>query len=140
MENYQSCQTDQTSINNIIIIINCRIPPPNILAHHAARLWPQHQHPRQWQPNHQSTISISGMTPTWLTTLHHNCLQEGIHLEGGWSVPLQKVGNFHIAELPVQASVTMNKRMFRETYIFLQVTTIVGISTACGRYFTEAAI
>ena len=59
----------------------------------------------------------------------------------GWIAQLQRVGDFHIVELPERGNVTTQMwELLRKTYIFIQVTTIADITTTCGRYFTEAAI
>ena len=69
-------------------------------------------------------------------------MEVGIRLEGGWSAPRQRVGGFHIAELPARGNVTLTNyqwKLFRETFIFLQVTMTADITTACGSYFTREA-
>ena len=92
--------------------------------------------------NNNTTTSISRVTPMWLTCLHQNCQKIGIQLEGGWSAPLQQVGDCHIAELPARGNLLLSNqqwKLLREMFIFLQVTTISDIITARGGYFTQAA-
>ena len=91
--------------------------------------------------NNNPTINIGGVTPTWLTKLWQNFQQGGIQLDGGWSVTMQQVGDFHIADSSAWMKVPMTSqrwKLFHKTFIFLQVTTIVDETTACGCYFTPA--
>ena len=102
----------------------------------------EYSHSTNFLATNDPNINISGVTPTWLTRLHKNCMEVGIRLEGGWSVPRQPVGDFHIAGLPACGNVTLTNhqcKLFRETFIFLQVTTIADITTACGSYFAREA-
>ena len=102
----------------------------------------EYGHSTNFLATNDPNINISGVTPTWLTRLHKNCMEVGIHLEGGWSAPRQRVGDFHIAELPARGNVMLTNyqwKLYRETYIFLQVTTIANITTACGSYFNREA-
>ena len=51
-------------------------------------------------------------------------------------------GGCHIADLPAHDNVTLTNhhwKLFWETLIFLQVTTISDITTACGSFFTQVA-
>ena len=69
----------------------------------------------------------------WLTYLHQNYLEIGIRLEGGSPAQLQRVGNCHIADLPAQGNLELSNQewqLFRETFIFVQVTMISDIFTA----------
>ena len=88
------------------------------------------------------TISISKVTPTRLTNLHQSFQKIGIQLEEGWPVPLQRMNNCHIADLPGWGKLSLSNhlwKLFREMFISLQVTLISDITTACGGYFTPAA-
>ena len=85
---------------------------------------------------------ISGTTETWWTVLHLNCCKANIRLEGGWTASLQRYNDYFIAELPAKASINMQKRqwkLFREIFIYLNITTIADIVTACGKYITKEA-
>ena len=79
-------------------------------------------------------------TEIW-SILHLNCSKANIRLEGGWTSQLQQYNSF-IANLPTQASITMLPRqwkLFREMFIYLNITTIADIVTACGQFITKEA-
>ena len=85
---------------------------------------------------------ISGTTETWWTVLHLNCCKANIRLEGGWTASLQRYYDYFIAELPAKASINMQKhqwKLFREMFVYLNITTMADIVTACGQYITKEA-
>ena len=84
----------------------------------------------------------SSVTETWWTILPLNCCKANIRLEGGWTAQLQQYNNYFIAKLPTRASITMQPRqwkLFREMFIFLNITTIADIVTTCGQFITKEA-
>ena len=100
----------------------------------------EYGHSINFLANNAPNISISRVTLTWLTHLHQNCLVIGIQLEGGRSAPLQQMGDCHIADLPAWRNLELSNQqwtLFLEIFIFLQVTTISDIITACSSYFTQ---
>ena len=85
---------------------------------------------------------ISGITETWWMILHLNCCKTNIRLEGGWTAQLQQFNDYFIANLPTRASITMLPRqwkLFREIFIYLNITTIADIVTACGQFIMKQA-
>ena len=86
--------------------------------------------------------AIGSITETWCTIVHLNCCKANIRLEGGWTAQLQWYDNYFIADLPTRASITMQPcqwKLFREMFIYLNITTIADIVPACGQFITKEA-
>ena len=86
--------------------------------------------------------AISSVMETWWTILHLNCCKANIRLEGGCTAQLQWFDNYCIAYLLTRASITMQPRkwkLFWEMFIYLNITTIADIVTACGQFITKSA-
>ena len=86
--------------------------------------------------------AISGITETQWTIFHLNCCKANISLERGWTAQLQWYTNYFIAELPTRAFIPMQPcqwKLFRKIFIFLNITTVADIVTACGYYITKEA-
>ena len=65
-----------------------------------------------------------------------------IRLKGGWTAQLQRFNDYFIADLLIRASITMLPRqwkLFRKTFIYLNITTIADIVTACRQFITKGA-
>ena len=74
--------------------------------------------------------------------LHLNCCKANIRLEGGWTARLQLFNDYFIANLPTRASITMQSsqwKLFREMFIYFNITTIADIVTACGQFIMKEA-
>ena len=87
-------------------------------------------------------IAISGITETWWTIPHLNCCRANIRLEGGWTAQLQRFDNYFIANLLKRSSITMQPhkwKLFQEMFIYLNITTLADIVTACGQFITKEA-
>ena len=71
-----------------------------------------------------------------------NCCKANNRLEGGWTAQLQRYNDYFIADLPTRASITMQPRqwkLFREMFIYLNITTRADIVTACRQFITKEA-
>ena len=85
---------------------------------------------------------INSVMETWWTILHLNCCKANIRLEEGWTANLQRYNGYFIAELPAKASINMQLRqwkLFREMFMYLNITTLANIVTACRKYITKEA-
>ena len=86
--------------------------------------------------------AICGVTETWWTVLRLNCCKANIRLEGGWTAQLQRCNDFFLAKLPTRAFMTMQPhkwKIFYKMFIYLNITNIANIVTACGHYITKEA-
>ena len=83
---------------------------------------------------------ISSVTETWWTILQLNCCKANIRLEGGRRARLQQYNDYFIAHLPTRASIPTQSsqwKLFREMFIFLNITTLADIVTACEKFITK---
>ena len=146
---YGGVEFKQQSIINLarkIQFISTTLSPSSIVGFllqtslHTTQL--EYGHSINFLANNDLNISTSQMAPTRLTSLHQNCQKIGIQLEEGWSVSLQQVGDCNITDLPAQGNLLLSNQeweLFRDMFIFLQVTMISDVTTTCGGYFTQAA-
>jgi len=44
-------------------------------------------------------VRMEGMTTTWITNLHKSCVELGVTIMGGWTTPLQRLHDIHIATI-----------------------------------------
>ena len=83
---------------------------------------------------------MEGMTPTWITNLHKSCVEFGVSIAGGWTAPLQRLNDTHIATIYTNHFTNISKqymRLFRECFRHMHVTALAVITNAAGIYLAS---
>ena len=84
-------------------------------------------------------VRMEGMNTTWITNLHKSCAEFGVILAGGWTAPLQRLHDVHIATaLPTFTNITKKEtRLFRECFRHMYITTLADITNAAGTHLAS---
>ena len=85
-------------------------------------------------------VRMEGMTLTWITNLHKSCVEFGVILAGGWTAPLQRLNDIHIATSFTNNFTNITKRemrLFCECFRHLLITTLADITNATGTHLAS---
>ena len=85
-------------------------------------------------------VRMEGMTKTWITNLHKACVEFGVILAGGWTAPLQRLHDVHIATAFTNTFTNITKkemRLFRECFRHMHITTLADITNAAGTHLAS---